>query len=239
MEFVQRMTSCRIRQIYFRDDQIGFLDDLWEPYLNKTVTPYFENEVFRKLFLAGDYNQSDYYGVFSYKFSNKHHKDGHAIESYIQADEYAHDVYSFFGNNQFKTSTKKNTFFDPHHPHLLEIGRELIKKLFGKEIHTIKADRIYYNHWIAKSDIFAGYCKDMLIPAMDLMESDKYIKELCNMDAKYNNTSLSKHIQAFQMMSTERCMEVFGVPYYTHHAFILERLPSIYFALKNHSIKHI
>lgn len=213
------------------------LDNSWVPYLNDgRVTPYFENDVFKKLYLAGDYKNSDYYGVFSHKFANKHRKDGRSLNRFMVLDEYNHDVYSFFRNKQFTGTTKANTFYDTFHPHLLEIGSEIVKKLFSENIATIKADRIYYNHWVAKKDVFEGYCKDMLLPAMELMEGE--LKELCWRDAKYRaGRNISGEVMA--IMSPERCLEVFGVPYYTHHAFVLERLPSIYFALKGHTIKQL
>ena len=235
------MTSSRIRQVYYSKAQVGYLEDMWEPYYNTApVTPYFENDIFKRLYLEGDHKKSDYYGIVSYKFSSKHHRDCLHVDYGMKKDEYSHDVYAFEPNKQqFKNTTKANTFFDTYHPHLLEIGREIVKRLFNKEIHTIKADRIYYNHWIAKSEVFDGYCREMLLPAMDLMENDPIISDLCDMDAKYNNTVLSKHIQAFQIMSTERCMEVFGKPFYDHRTFVLERLPSIYFALKGHKVHHI
>jgi len=231
------MISTRIRQIYFKPAQVGLLDDSWEPCENTSrVTPIFENQVIKDLYLEGDHKSSDYYGVFSYKFFNKHRKQGVDIERLISQDEYQHDVYSFFKHEQFKSSTKKNTFFDPYHPNLLEIGSRVVKRLFNANIRTIKAERIYYNHWLAKSEVFDSYCKEMLLPAIDLMNGE--LKELTWSNANYRARSdVDERIMG--MMTPERCLEVFGVPYYTHHAFVLERLPSIYFALKGYSIKQL
>tara|TARA_R100001244_G_scaffold55475_1_gene47573 strand:- start:226 stop:924 length:699 start_codon:yes stop_codon:yes gene_type:complete len=230
--------STRIQQIYYKPEHTWRLDDLWEHYNNTgSVTPYFENEVIRELYLASDHVNSDYYGVFSYKFNNKHHKSGEYIKLKMQQDDHKHDVYSFFGNAQFAGRSKFNTFQDRTHPNLLELGEKIIKKLFGKDILKIQADRIYYNHWIGSKEVFGGYCKDMLLPAMELMEGE--LKELVWTDSKYNNQNLRNHITINAPMTPERCTEVFGVPYYPHHAFILERLPSIYFAIKGYTIKHI
>lgn len=227
--------SCRIRQIYFKPVQIGKLDALWHPYLNTTLYPTFENEVIRTLYNASDSKGSDYYGVFSHKFFDKHHKDGRTLERLMGMDEYSHDIYSFFGKSQDMRS-KQNTFFDTFHPHLLEIGREIVKRLFNVEIHTIKAGRIYYNHWVAKTEVWNAYCKEMLLPAMDLLDGE--LNEIAMQDATYR---LRRGIdpQVARVMSPDECLKAWGLPYYPHTPFVLERLPSIYFALKKHSIKQL
>ena len=213
------------------------LDDDWLPYLNEDkVTPYFENNIIKELYLSGDYKKAKYYGVFSHKFFNKHRKDGRSLKRAMVVDDYGHDVYSFFRTKQFKGTAKKNTFFDTYHSNLLEVGREIIKTLFNERIETIKADRIYYNHWLAKKKVFAGYCKEMLLPAMELMEGD--LKDLVYTDATYKaGRAMSGELMG--VMSPEQCEAAWGLPYYTHHAFVLERLPSIYFALKGHAIKQL
>jgi len=233
------VTSFRVRQIWYAPVQIGELDSDFIPYKNSIATPYFENYIIRELYYQQDYKQSDYYGVFSWKFNRKHLKQGASISRSMEMDNYNHDVYSFFGNKQFKGSSKANTFYDTHHPYLLEIGSKLIKTLFNEDISRIQADRIYYNHWLAKSSLFENYCKEMLLPVMDLMDNDKEIKELCDKDAKYNSKEQRQHLKLNRPMDEAQCMKVFGYPYYDHRAFVLERLPSIYFALKGHKVKHI
>ena len=229
----------RIRQIYYKPVHLGELDRDFIPYKNTLVTPYFENYIIRELYCQQDHKQSDYYGVFSWKFNRKHLKQGASLFRSMDKDNHSHDVYSFFGNKQFKGSSKANTFYDTHHPYLLEIGSKIVKKLFNEDISKIQADRIYYNHWLAKSSVFENYCKEMLLPVMDLMENDKEVKELCDKDSGYNNRDQKQHIQINKPMDADACMKVFGYPYYDHRAFVLERLPSIYFALKGYTVKHI
>lgn len=229
----------RVRQIYFSPIHLGSLDSGWFPYHNTDkVTPYFENDVIKKLYLANDHLGTDYYGVFSHKFHNKHFKDSKTIDRLMREDEYSHDVYSFFRNKQdFKGSSKFNTFFDVFHPNLLEIGSKLIKMLFNEDLSKVKADRIYYNHWLAKSDVFDAYCREALLPAMKIMDNE--LRDLCWSDAKYNKGTHKSHLEINRPMTPERCIEVFGVPYYPHHAFVLERLPSVYFAIKGYTIKQL
>lgn len=222
----------RIRQIYFSPVHLGTLDPLWHPYKNEGLTPIFENEVFRKLYLEGDYKDWDYYGIFSHKFFNKHRKDGKWLERAIERDK-GHDVYSFFLNKQ---SDKPNSFYDTYHPHLMELGLEVVYRLFNEDLLKIKADRIYYNHWLAKEEVFEGYCKEMLLPTLELLEGP--LKSLVWRDAQYHE-GLTMFQEVADVMSKERCMEVFGTPFYPHHPFLLERLPAIYFALKGLSVKQL
>lgn len=231
------MTLSRIRQIYYKPSQIGLLDNEWIPYYNNSgVTPFFENNVFKDLYLDGDHKECDYYGIFSPKFFNKHRKTGSDINRGIAKNSNS-DVYSFFGGNKLLNHSEKlNTFYDTYHPHLLEIGTALISKIFNKDLSKIKADRIYYNHWVAKSEVFDGYCEEMLLPAMDLLNGE--LKESVWRDAEYKPfRNVSGEVSA--IMSPEACSKAWGLPYYTHHAFILERLPSIYFALKGLKTTHI
>jgi len=234
------MTFVKVRQIYFKPLHTGFLDVNFEPLFNSDpVTPFFENDIIRVLYLESDHKESDYYGVVSYKFRNKHLKDGARVKDLMERDAHSSDDYSFFGNKQ-NMKSKQKTFFDRFHPNLLRIGELIVTKLFGKDLHQVKADRIYYNHWIAKKEVFDGYCKEMLLPAMDLMENDEEIRSLCWDNAHYNgDNSHPEHRRVNKPMNADECMSAFGVPYYTHHTFVLERLPSIYFAIKGYSIKHI
>ena len=233
----QRVSLFRIRQIWYKPLHLGYLDEGFVPYKNSLVTSYFENRIIRELYYQQDYKDAEYYGVFSWKFKEKHLKTSASIKRAME--NHKSDVYSFFGNKQFKGSSKANTFYDTHHPYLLEIGSKLIKTLFNEDISKIKADRIYYNHWIAKSSIFENYCKEMLLPVMDLMENDKDIKALCDKDSGYNDKAQRQHIRVNKPMDADTCTRLLGVPYYDHRAFVLERLPSIYFALKGHEIRHI
>lgn len=231
------MSSFRIRQIWYQPLHLGRLDEGFVPYKNTIVNSYFENRIIKELYYQQDCKGFDYYGVFSWKFQQKHSKASASIQRSI--DMHESDVYSFFGNKQFRESTKMNCFYDTHHPNLLEIGKLIIQSLFKKDIALIKADRIYYNHWIAKSSIFENYCKEMLLPAMELMKNNEEIKALCDEDSGYNDTSQRQHILINKPMDADTCTRLLGVPYYDHRAFVLERLPSIYFALKGHQIRHI
>jgi len=248
--FAKKKTlNVRVRQIYFKSLHLGFLDSSFVPYKNEGASHFLENEVYKKMFQEYDYNNSDYYGVLSWKFNQKHKMTGEKLRSLMEKDEYSSDVYSFFGkeSKQMMESTKMNTFFDRHHPNLNKIGQSIVSKLFKADISDIKAERIYYNHWIAKSSVWASYVEEMLIPAMLLMEHDREIRDLCWEDAEYNTSPLISNGQtvgqvlqeSFNVLSPAKCLDVFGVEYYPHHPFILERLPSIYFALKGYSLKHI
>jgi len=84
------VTFVKVVQIYFKPIQIGFLDVDFLPYFNdEPVTPFFENEVIRGLYNESDHEDSDYYGVVSYKFRNKHLKGGARVMQMMEADNHS------------------------------------------------------------------------------------------------------------------------------------------------------
>lgn len=231
----------RIRQVYYESAQRGHLDPRFCPYLNdRPLSPYFENEVLARLHAARDHETCDYYGVFSWKFRAKHDMDGGQLFESLEEDRYFHDVYSFLekGTRSGRSSAEPNTFFDLFHPNLLEIGRTIVRRLFEVDLGRVRAPPIYYNHWISTSGLFDGYCRQMLIPAMDLMEQDEHLNCLVFEDSKYGMSQPARPVLGHRM-NAESCLAVFGVPYYPHHSFVLERLPSIYFAIKNVDVKYL
>jgi hypothetical protein len=75
----------------------------------------------------------------------------------------------------------------------------------------------YKNAWIAKKDIVINYLK-FIKPIFGLME-EPTIKSLAFTDANYNST---------RKLTKEECIKKFGVPFYTLHPFIFERLICFY-----------
>jgi len=230
----------RIRQVYFDPAQTNQLDARFCAYFNdEALTPYFENEVIRRLYTAGDHEHSDYYGVLSWKFQVKHQMDGSQLFQSMENDGFSSSVYSFLerGTRSGRSSAKPNTFFDRFHPNLLAIGDAIVRTLFDEDISQIEAEPIYYNHWIATSDLFDDYCREMLVPAMSLVEHDELLCRLIQEDSGYA-MSHSLRPDLAHRLDADSCLKIFGVPYYPHHSFVFERLPSIYFAIRNIHVKY-
>ena len=59
MKIYALLVISRVRQIYFSPIHLGSLDSGWFPYHNTDkVTPYFENDVIKKLYLQLNSNDS-------------------------------------------------------------------------------------------------------------------------------------------------------------------------------------
>jgi hypothetical protein len=67
--------------------------------------------------------------------------------------------------------------------------------------------------------------QEFLRKAVLLLEEDPEVYD----DSEYVNPS---------GITTERLVQISGKPYYTHHSFILERLPCVFFWYKGYSIHH-
>lgn len=222
------LSKLRIRQIFYEKSQQYWLDPRFEPYYNHKSNYLLENQAIIDLWKNDDHLFSEYYGVFSHKFKRKLNMSGDLIEVLMQKDDYAHDVYTFFKKNR-----KCNLILQANnwHEHFIEIYERIVKVMQWDDIvdRNIHFEPIFSNHWIAKSAIFDDYVSNFLRDVILVMNRDKVLKEMCFRDAKY----LSKN-----KVNSDVCLKVFGVPYYTYHAFILERLFPIYCYFNNIKVKH-
>jgi hypothetical protein len=81
---------------------------------------------------------------------------------------------------------------------------------------------IHSNYFIAKKDIYVKYVNEVLKPAVELLETDEYLVSKIFNDANYpaglNKEDLKKYT---------------GLEHYTFHAFVLERLLSVWLENNN------
>ena len=77
---------------------------------------------------------------------------------------------------------------------------------------------IYFNYFVAKPKIYEDYVKNLLEPAMHLMEHDPEIKKLVNVNSHYKKPV------------TPELKAQTGYDYYPLHPFICERLINLYIA---------
>jgi len=148
----------------------------------------------------------------------------------MQGDGYSHDCYSFF-----KQMKPCNVFekADMWHKGIAELFRLLFEKLGRKEdFFSGNTPLSYYNYWVLKSELYEQYVKEWLAPSMELLENDSELKEIAMQNAKYMNLERTSE-------SPERCLEIFGVPHYTYHPFVLERLISAFLMAEGLTLKHL
>jgi hypothetical protein len=176
-------------------------------------TRYDESIIFYHLIQSLFLHKSDFTGVLLYSFIRKG-----LCKNYINILETnpGYDVYSFaYGHFDGILQEMSNSSHG-------EMGRkllELLSKRMGvsKEILDDIKTVMYASCWFARTHMFNGYCK-FAATAIDLLESDQELIVLANANANYNRG-----------YSEEKLQKIYKKPYQTMHAFIMERLPTIYF----------
>lgn len=161
--------------------------------------------------------KTNYTGVFSWKFPTKTGLTKEMVHFLIK-DEDA-DVISFCGQ-EFKGQSGKAykylEFTQIVHPDFYE-GFTYLCNYLGLEVKEPRCV-IYAGQWVAKEHMYKRYVNEILIPAMEFMETDPKMKELAWKDSEYNKRAGLKQ---------PMLKEVTGLDYYPMTTFLLERLPSI------------
>lgn len=219
------MKNIKIYQIYF--DKKQRLDTYFSPVFNPLRSDdrakYLETDIIAGLIEQGKHKEADYFGVVSYKFKDKTGLRGNDIDFYINKNEA--DIYSFFGHTKAQYQEWKHVNLWERdkvwHPLLYDIGVKLFDKL-GHDIRTLEMPVIYYNYWIARSEIVEEFYNEILKPSIEIMETE--LAEMCMQDSMYPYA---------KRVDLERVKQMFGVPYFTYHPFVCERLFPAFVALKN------
>lgn len=225
--------KIRVRQIYFDDKQrlFGMAQTKdFEPYYNEQADHFLESGVIADLYTLGDWVRNDYYGVVSHKFYSKIKKSSDFVLRKMEEDGYNSEVYSFFDSNP-----KVNVVHQAEtwHKGFIEIYEKIGKAMewnIDFRDKSILMEPIFSNHWIASRKVFKKYCKDYLLPVMFLVESDTELRKLCFEDSNYISKSKA---------SPEKCLSIFGKPYYTFHPFIFERLFPVFCYIEDIEVKHV
>ena len=157
------------------------------------------------------YSKDSYLAFFSHKFP---HKTGF-YKKYVEEilDNEDSDVVIFC-----KQMTDYLFWSETQHKGLINILRKVCDKL-GLDIKGEKPT-VYSNFFAAKVSVYKEYA-DLLRRAIDIMETDPEIKELCWKDANYTSGLDATDLKNYT-----------GLDYYTFHTFILERLISVWVSNK-------
>lgn len=199
----------------------------WKPYNNiGKLTPYFENQVIVDLINQGKHKQSEYFGVFSHdigkEISFKEKGEPFSPESLLKCMD-GTDVFSFQKRRQ-----QENIVYqaENYHPGIVK-DTEFILNEIGYEIPKKLDSIILFNHFVMKSDLYERYVKEMLKPAMKVMET---MPEL-HRDAGYKKLKKGEHPDFTEHL---------GYSHYPIHPFLLERLPSVWMVYnKDLTFKHL
>lgn len=161
--------------------------------------------------------ENNYVGVFSHKFPFKTGLSKDMVNHLIEGEDV--DVISFcqqvFRDKQGK-SFRYLEFTEIVHPGFRE-GFDYLCSHLELTVAEPKCV-IYSGQWVAKQLVYERYVKEILIPAMDFMETDDKMKQLAWKDSQYDKRGGLK---------PEVLKKYTGLDYYPMACFLLERLPSI------------
>lgn len=201
-----------IFQIYFQPEQLSSLD--YKPYLNNDCKIFFENSVITDLFSEGAQKDSEYFGVVSHKLREKVNScrrgprinitrfDKEIFEERLMV--YKPDVMGFL---QYSPHDPVR-YFQQIHPKLPEFFARVMKEIAYDWKPTVLQNVFYGNHFVMRSDLYAIYVNEMLIPAMEVM---KDIPEL------FEDSGYPERLP-------DDLRKKWGIKHYPYHAFLCERM---------------
>lgn len=235
------MSSAKIYQVFYKPEQRPWLDSAYEHYNNdQGRSPFFENEVIKLLINSYCNKGAEYFGVLSWRFTAKIRLPGnkpmHSQQLFNLMEKHpGYDIYSFFGrhhpHNPFNPAT------NGHGRALPTIAQLLCDRLrIGLNLSTWKAQHlVFMNYFLARNEVYERYVSDFLIPAMCRM-NDPEDRELYNLvwqNSLYLETGITK-------LERARLQAMYGKPYYPYHAFVCERLFSLWLSINpQYTIKQL
>lgn len=214
------MVTCKVYQIYYDEGSRLACYPEFTAIENKVCSPFFENQIIIDLISRGEHIGVDYFGVFSGHFKNKmiHSRDGQKLTPQYITERLDTDVVSFFRSHRNSNVINKAEIF---HPGFKRAIKNIINAInFEVDIEKNTRFTVYQNHFIAKSEIYYKYVKELLEPA---------VKEMCNKDNKELQNIIWQDSNYHKKNTMpEKLKQDLGVPYYPYHTFICERLFSIF-----------
>lgn len=213
--------KLNIYQIYYDDFTKGLIRPGFIPFYNEECTVFFEGDVIRKCIEKGLHRESDYFGVISPTFEHKMNTYFHQ-----RFNEYGH-IYSFAEKNKdadyisLTRMPKQNPLLhaEAHHKGYTEIMEEVLRQIgFTVFIKPIEHFTLC-NFFIAKQHFWDRFTRELMFPFMDYTiqsaDTNSLLFKIWR-NARRNKT-LPHHLQL-----------KFGVPHYTYHPFLIERLVGIF-----------
>lgn len=210
----------KVYQIYFDDSQLQQLEFI--PHKNTDCTVFFENTVIADLIEKGAHLDAEYFGVVSYQLRQKLQLTKRwrsdignisntvfsptLFEGFLQ--RHKPDVMSF----QQHVGHDNVMYADRFHPNFSAFFAKIMQKIGYNWVPTHFESVVYCNFFVAKSEIYEKYVREMLIPAMKVMSE---MPELMG-NSNYPN-KLRPELRA-----------KFGVNHYPYHTFLCERMFSYF-----------
>lgn len=169
-----RQKNIRLRQCYYEEYQISFLDKDCISYNAIGLKPdEMESKHILDLVNLKDHVNSDYWGFTSWRMNEKTSLKYKDIVDFINNDSNESDVYLYydFGSDD---DFRFNKISDIG----LIIDRLYEIKVIPFENNNREWIRIFCNYWIAKPNIVDEYTETFLKPVLKAFETDDYIKNI-------------------------------------------------------------
>jgi hypothetical protein len=163
-----------------------------------------------------EWKDLDYVGTIAYKAHTKRGLFPNIVSLYETVKRKDIDVVSFMPGE--RTSIPNHS--ERHHKGFTECWTKLLEEAgySNTDIMNTGIPMFFCNYWFCKPVWMTKYIS-FFKRTKEIMDTNPQLKDLLSRNAQYRG------------MSTNRCLTVFGVPHYTFHPFICERLPCFFFWL--------
>jgi len=198
--------------------------DLFIPQQFKSNV-FFESIIFKDNNVIVDDSTVDFVGHVTYTYKSK--VAPYDFEELCKKYNETADVLGLF----YGAPHPLYQFAEAVHPGFLKIWDRLLKLMGHADYMSLGNPVAFYsNYWITRRELWNEYV-EFARKAIDLMNTDPELIELCNKDSGYHGT--------IEALPQDKLLAICGKPYYTFHAFILERLPCFFFHMKKKRINVI
>ncbi len=172
------------------------------------TTRYFESVIFTPAVFALLQLESEYTGFITYKYKTESHNVDIVR---IIGENPGYDLYALVPHSMKLVD-------EPWHPPPFQKNMKLLFSRLGMDVDDVMQAPVFYrNYWVARTPIVKAYATFMT-KAIKIIESDPVIKKAFLGNAHYGGGQLKP----------EFLEQLTGMPYYTMHPFILERLICAY-----------
>ena len=193
----------------------------WARPLRIETTLWLEGIMYESWLMAheAEWADCDYVGTIAYSiFSKIRIFSLSSLYNKIQKS----DIFAFYKRSE-------NLIATAGCPHFRVLWVDMLTRLGFTEAEAVDptVEPFYCNYWIARPAIMREYC-DFYRRAQGALKASALQTELWS-DTGYSNRNYS---------NADWCRRTFGVPHYTHHVFLMERLPC-FFAHKRYRVESI
>jgi len=215
------MNKVELFQIYYDVQQKGRLLDGFTPHFNERATTELESRIICEI-IPGAATNSEWVGVFPWKIRSKLKRISRPrIVNHIDEN---YDIITPQPNQYPKRV--KGPHFPRRQPSMEGVWPciDMIVdklKLSTEPVLVAKLPRIYYNAFVAKSDVYINFVDSILKPAIDLSHEDEELNNLMMAPSEY------------PFDPPVRFTEHTGHKKYPWAPFVLERLINVFIELNN------